>query len=363
MKKPEILLTLFLFLMGAAGSVTAQDRLNSNTEGNEASGRIEITPLFEFKDGSTGVLNEGEATLFKIAGPGPFDTIRVMQIENDKIVFDDLESGAYIVHVSPAPGYIAIKDPGTEDMDSVRLIPTFFKNAIDWQDADTLQLTDIISDTIWMQRATKQAMTGEAVVMVSVEFHNPDTKSKVSGAGCTLRRKETTGGGRSSEQEYVLFSYKETDDNGEVFFEGIPSGWYKLNIHIPGIPLDPNAFQEFEISESDGVNRYDFFAFAKDDIITIGRILATATDDLRHPRVYPNPAGEEIIVDFGRPAGKNIKVRLLDLTGKVITEKTLMAGGGKKSKIRTNGLNGVYILEILDETEDISGRLKVVVRN
>lgn len=59
--------------------------------------------------------------------------------------------------------------------------------------------------------------------------------------------------------------------------------------------------------------------------------------------VHPNPTTSEVKVELSAPAA-NVKARILDLTGKVVSEKTFQHSG--EFKLLVEGAPGVYILEI-----------------
>ncbi len=86
-------------------------------------------------------------------------------------------------------------------------------------------------------------------------------------------RRFVRSGRLDQEDVWELVAYLETDDNGEVNFGQMPSGKYRLNIQYPGIPMDPNSFIEFDISEEEEEAGYVLSALIRENGITVEKAL------------------------------------------------------------------------------------------
>jgi hypothetical protein len=66
--------------------------------------------------------------------------------------------------------------------------------------------------------------------------------------------------------------------------------------------------------------------------------------------IFPNPAQNEVNIDFTLSSNKTVEVRVFDITGKLVTTNTFEGTEGlNKNVLDISGLNkGIYILECND---------------
>lgn len=67
--------------------------------------------------------------------------------------------------------------------------------------------------------------------------------------------------------------------------------------------------------------------------------------------IYPNPANEMITVSFMEENSTELKIELMDLTGKIVIEKNLIAGTGENSiRFMTDDIEaGAYFIRLISE--------------
>lgn len=351
-------------------SAAPEVTLESHIQEVLAVGNIEFFPAFEFSDGSQGFVDQGRSRLFKIK-EGPFDTTETVDIDNERIFFEEVVLGNYLLNVRTEPTYSIIKDLGGGEADTVQFIPTYFTSEIDWVEADTLRLRDFLSDTLSMQRIPIPPDDGEGEIALTLESDFPDEESgriesrrRVKKAGCSLRRRTTGGGGRPAEDEFVLIAYKETDDNGEVNFGLLPDGFYRLNIQYPGVPMDPNSFVEFEINADGGLGGYELAATVTTDGIIVEQVLGFTTDYFKDLNVYPVPADDQISITYKRLRAHDIRVRLANLNGQTLHQQLLPKGSDQNLKLDVSNIKGgIYLLYFQDEKQKNIAVYKIVVKH
>ncbi|MBN2698491.1 MAG: T9SS type A sorting domain-containing protein [Bacteroidales bacterium] len=89
----------------------------------------------------------------------------------------------------------------------------------------------------------------------------------------------------------------------------------------------------------------------------------TAIED--HPgaslRVYPNPAGEHLWVEYYCRGGESITIRLIELRGRVVEQQILEGDGMQRVSFGTSGLSpGIYMLTVCGKQWNVSRRVVIV---
>ncbi|MFY0687876.1 MAG: hypothetical protein JXQ90_11955 [Cyclobacteriaceae bacterium] len=337
---------------------------------------INFTPTYQDIDNVSAVLDEGEAYLFKINAPGvPYDSAGSMLIADNGINFKDVVLDNYLMFVRTDTLLLKEKNGIT---DSVKLLPTYYSNTIDWAEADTLFLRDFIDDTLKMQQQPKLlterdgdgqiGLVVESLLDEEVTNGRIESRRRVKKAGCSLRRRTTGGGGRLDEEEWELVAYKETDDNGEVNFGNLPDGFYRLNIQYPGVPMDPNSFVEFEISDEEEGDGYELAATISTDgiVVEVVEELGIYRNYFKNLSVYPNAADQYLIVAYDRLNAGSVQVRLLNLEGKEVLNQKLSKGDRQELRLDvTDIVGGIYLLYFYDPTKEDTtiSTVKVIIRH
>jgi hypothetical protein len=343
--------------------------LKSNTQQVVAVADIEYFPGFKYADGVPDILDKGQSLLFRITDTGPYDTVGIVPIRNEAVLFESVVLGNYLLLVETEDDYFMSKEfnytADSISIDTVEFIPSYYISALEWDSANVLMLRDYISDTLDLLRIPPPLTPddGDGIIGLFVESDfddDPsgrlDTRRRVKKAGCSLRRRTRSGGGRTDEEEeWLLIAYKETDDNGEVNFGNLPEGSYRLNIQYPGIPMDESTFVQFEISSEEEEDGYELAA-----IVTTEGIAVEVVEELGFYRkyfkeltVYPNPANDFINISYKRLNAKNVRVDLIDLQGKVVKSQLISKGIHRTIQIEVHDLMpGLYMIYFYDPEAD-----------
>ncbi|HEY9814779.1 MAG TPA: T9SS type A sorting domain-containing protein, partial [Candidatus Obscuribacterales bacterium] len=344
---------------------------------------IEYFPAFTYADGVRGLLEEGEGILLKIREQGPYDTVAVVQVANNAVLFENQLLGDYLLKVDTEDDFRQYKEysysADSIGIDTVEFIPTHYISALEWDSAQVLQLRDYISDTLEMLRIPPPLLPiagNDGIIEMTVESDLLDdnglrleARRRVRKAGCSLRKNQRVGGGRTeNEEEWELIAYKETDDDGNVDFGFLPNGLYRINIQYPGVPMDPNSFIEFEISEDEEEDGYVLAATIFEDGIQVGVVeeLGYLIEYFKELNVYPNPADTQIEIDYLKLNSKDVSYELLDMSGHVIRAGKLEKGHRQSTTLSTAEVrDGLYLLRFFDRTANGKHLItyKVIIRH
>jgi Leucine-rich repeat (LRR) protein len=336
-----------------------------------AYGDIEFFPGFSYADGERDLVEEGVSLLLKIVPNGPYDTTNLVSITDEKIFFPKVVLGDYLLAARAADNYLKLKDISTSEgiiTDSVQFIPTYYLSELEWDSAQVLELRDFISDTLEMLRIPPPLLPsdGDGILDMVVETNFDDgtgrieARRRVQKAGCSLRKRTVSGGGKTeADDEWELIAYQETNDEGEVNFGFLPNGTYRINIQYPGIPMDPDSFIEFEISEEEEEDGYELAATVFEDGIQVEVVeeLGWVIDYFKELNVFPNPADDKLSITYQKLNNKNVMYQLTNLSGQVVREGEMVKGHRQAVEIDTEEVeNGLYILRFYDKT-DVSKHL------
>ncbi|MBV6648029.1 MAG: leucine-rich repeat domain-containing protein, partial [Cyclobacteriaceae bacterium] len=319
---------------------------------------ISFTPIYQDLDANDARLDEGEAVLLGITEPGqPYDSLPVISIGPEDIVFEDIRLGDYLFAIRTDSLFLrTLSDNRT---DSVRLLPTYFESTPFWEEADVLALRTDIDDTIDMQQRPRPLPAipdgGEVGLTLESDFAEETTgraeaRRRVRRAGCSLSKRRSSG--RPEEDIYDLFAYKETDDQGRVTFENLPADRYRLNIQYPGIPMDSTSFVEFDVGDGGVENN----TLELEALVTEAGIAVELIEELGFYRqyfkdlsVYPNPTSERLQVHYSKLMSDDVMMRLMDRSGKTILEEKVEKGLNQTFEVDVSDvIGGIYILNFYD---------------
>ncbi len=319
-----------------------------------------FSPTYRDATGSTVSLGEGEGYLLKVKQGAAYDTLDTQEVTAAGLLFEDVVLGDYVVAVRTDT--LLIRGSGGM-IDSVRLLPTYFQNALFWEEATVLEVRDAVEEELKMERRPVNVEVGQNQVLLMVESDFADlsgeegkmlTRRKVKRAGCSLRRRRRATGGRgfNEQDEYELIAYRETDDNGQVTFGELPDGYYRLNIEYPGIPMDPNSFIEFEIGEG-GLEENTLTLEATVDEVGISvelvEVLSSPRDFTVDMEIYPNPVASELFIKYSSGSAAHMTLRLVDMRGKTVLHKALQPSSNGAISLDVRALNpGMYFLSFID---------------
>ena len=275
-----------------------------------------------------------------------YDTLsRTAGLVSSVFTFEDVILGDYLCGIDPE---------NREDY-----VPTYFGDAFTWEEADTIEVrgsTDPIRIAM-TDEPDEETGPGSLDVVIEEDFGDDegsriDARRRAKKRKCGLRRKRSGGRVEQDDDEFELFAYGETDDNGQFRFGFLPEGTYRFFVEYPGIPLDASSFVEFEVGEL-GISDTEFSlnAFATEDgvEVTIERVLGLILTYFKDLSVYPNPVEDAIKIRYRHLKSSDVRAELVDLSGQVEWSKDLRTGYDGSLEVDVRELSaGIYILRFYD---------------
>lgn len=287
---------------------------------------------------SNAAAQAGDMTLFRVTQTA-FDTVHITPINSD---------GTFTFEKVVLDNYQLLGFPDT--LDHPGALPTYYKNTIFWEEADTLIVEDNINDLNITATTEPAAQNGSGLVFGYVEEEFEDesgrvqAKKRVPGAGVSVRRTERSGKGK---EDYPLAAYVFSNNEGEFNLSKLLPGEYKFNIQYPGYPMDSTSFLTLTVGEGlesiIGVQ-----ALVANGEITVEELVIThSLEETSYPvEVYPNPALDEITINFPHK-NKDRSVFVSDINGKTLVVE---ACPENHHKLGVGHLpNGFYIINIYEK--------------
>ncbi len=345
-----------------ANSLVPDLILESDPIGIYASAEMAFTILGTVGNDIDQPLQTGVTQPLRIIAPDfPFDSVAAQTIAAGKVFYEDLVLGDYLI------GFTGQRQ---------NFLPTYYKGAFLWEEADTLLLRDDFSDTVYMQQkpVPLRPGDGEGKIFGGVEADLPNEpggriqeRRKVKKAGCSVRRFRASGRGSSQEGTFELVAYVETNDNGEFTFDYLPEGTYRFNIEYPGIPMDPDSFIEIEIG-GDGfdANNFKLDVFVAEGGIGVERVSALAiySQYFWGLDVYPIPASDFITIRYDRLLADEVEVKMVDMRGETVITQPIRRGWDESYQIDVSQLaEGTYLLHFMDPIKGSVVAYKIYVRH
>ncbi|WP_420317119.1 FG-GAP-like repeat-containing protein [Ekhidna sp.] len=276
-----------------------------------------------------------------------FDTLAVASNQPSAFTFNDVILGDYLISI---------------DSDPEKYIPTYYADAFEWVEADTVLFREDTAFQVSMTLIPGELDpndVGTLEVLIEEDFGDEnariDARRRAAKRKCGLRRKRSGGRTGQDDDEFELIAYGETDENGEFKFGFLPEGLYRFFVEYPGIPLDESSFVEFEIGE-EGISDTDFklTAFATEDGIEVNieRVLGLIFKYFKNLEVYPNPTTDVLKLSYRHLTDKKVGAQLVDLAGNVLWTQDIRSGYDGYEEIDVSGYKeGVYILHIFDKED------------
>lgn len=322
-----------------------------------------------FADNQGTLLDDGQIKIYRIVNDGPFVLSDSAFINTD---------GTYEIKDLVLGDFILRSDPNTEVWDDV--IQTYYVSTDDWINADTLVVRSVI-DNIDIQMVFKPVyvqdpLGGTINGLVETDFDTTgvdeeasriDARRKVKKAGCSLRRRTRSGGGRGEqeEDEFVLYAYVESDDNGQFTFPEIEEGVYRLNIQYPGVPMDETSAIEFTIGGDVQEQVFQVTATVTEDGIVVEseEILSVKKPYIKDVLVYPNPTSGPFAAEYiiNRRI-KDLSIQLRTLQGSLIYgQQANIRMGAYRAEMDLSRLPaGIYFLSFSDQAGSFNHQVKLI---
>jgi hypothetical protein len=282
---------------------------------------------------------KGSLTLFRVM-PTAYDTIGSVQVQEDgsyafeKVVLDDYQLLGF-----------------ADTLTYSRALPTYYKNTIFWEEADTLSVENDISDLNIISVLEPAPALGRGSISGYLEEDDGTGRlskiqraRRVSGAGVSVRRVENTGRGKA--EILTLVAYVFTDENGEFVLPNLPTGEYRLNIQYPGYPMDESSFITIPIGTA-LQSQVSVEAMVQNGKINVRKRVITGVAETGNyaVQVYPNPAVDFIHLRFEGAAERMIS--LTDLHGRAV-----VSTGAQEAEAVVNvqrAGKGIYLLVVKEE--------------
>ncbi len=237
--------------------------------------------------------------------------------------FPEVLFGDYLLAVEST---IPVSDGNNNQNPNATYVPTFYGDGLAG-DADILTLQSDSSILITMVEFPDEEPPGEGSLGGTIEEDFGDEEARVNTRRrakrrkCGLRRRRT--GGRQDD-EFELFAYGETNDQGEFEFGFLPQGVYRFFVEYPGIALDPEAEVQFTVGEA-GISDDTFVlaVFASPEGIEIEFVLGLTRDYFTDFRIYPNPTADILNIEYSKIKVDQVFMEVISLDGQVLYKKEL----------------------------------------
>lgn len=280
---------------------------------------------------------QGELTLYRVQ-PGAFEPMVTIPVEPDgtytfqEILLDDYQIRGF-----------------ADTLLYTRVLPTYYKNTIFWEEADTLVLVDNVDTLDILSQLEPGPPSGKGSISGYLQEDDgtgrvldPEKNKRVAKAGVSARRVERTG--RTKEEILTLVTYVFTNENGEFTLPNLPEGEYRLNFQYPGYPMDYTSYTTITIGTA-FESQVMVEANVLNGMINVRKLVITGLYEAEnyHAEVYPNPAVSYIRLKFAG-AVKGRAVTLTDMQGKTVD--TVSADERDVTVDLHHFRKGLYILKV-----------------
>lgn len=319
-----------------------------------------------FADDQETLLTSGQVDIYRIFD-GPFELSDSATISsNGEYLIEDVVLGDFVLLVK-------------NDVDGFPdVVQTYYVSTEDWLNADTLmvrtKLEDIDIDMVFKPTPTADPNGADFEGTLYTELPPADTvideesrvaaRRTVKRAGCSMRR-FTSKGRDEEEDEYVLYAYVESDDEGRFNFDDVAEGKYQLNIQYPGVPMDPSSVIEFEVGGDKENQLFSIEAVITEDGIVVDskEVLSSEKPYIKDVLLYPNPTEGQLVADFlVYRKLRDLKLVVIDMRGVVVLKQELDAAMGvQRAEIDLSPYeSGIYFMVFTDDANTFRKQVKVI---
>lgn len=284
----------------------------------------------------------GQVTLFRITDSA-YDTLAPTDVTAngtfyfDQVVLDDYQLLGFadtLVHHN--------------------VLPTWYSNALLWEEADTLRLEDHVDALTIVSYNEPTPSSGIGIIDGFLEEDDvtesgvgrSQALKRIQGAAVVARRVESAG--RGEDEILTLVAYVFTDENGEFRIDQLPQGTYRLNIQYPGYPMDETSFTSITIGSS-LESHVSVAARVEEGKINVKKVIITgiAPDERHTIDVWPNPAADRLQMKFAS-ADPGRTLVIVDLNGREVLTQTA-PGTHAEMEIAHIG-HGMYLIHVKEST-------------
>ena len=282
----------------------------------------------------------GELTLFRVQ-PGAFEPVQTIAVQADgaytfpEVLLDDYQIRGF-----------------ADTLVHERSIPTYYKNTIFWEEADTLRLENNIDTLDIISNVEPGPPSGRG--SISGYLQEDDGTGRIDGveknrriarAGVSARRVQRTG--RTKGEVLTLVAYVFTNDEGEFSLPNLPTGEYRINFQYPGYPMDETSYTTITIGTA-LESQVSVEANVVDGKINVRKLIITGLYEAEnyHAEVFPNPAVEYVQLKFAGLMSSRV-INISNLQGQL-----LYSGDAHEKEMVVNVSHlpkGIYLLNILEQ--------------
>lgn len=282
---------------------------------------------------------KGQLTLYKVQ-PGAFEVVQQIPPQPDgsyrfeKVILDDYQIRGFADTTLYA-----------------RALPTYYRNTLFWEEADTLFLENNIDSLDIASQLEPDPASGKGSISGILQqddatgrIHDPQKNKRIAQAGVSARRVERTG--RTKGEVLILVAYVFTNDDGEFNLPKLPEGEYRLNFQYPGYPMDETSYTTVTIGKA-----FDSQVMVEANVVNgkikVSKLVITGTYEAAgyHADVYPNPAADHITLRFPS-AARGRAITLMDLQGREL--KSVDAEKAESVISIKDFHKGLYVLDVFE---------------
>lgn len=294
---------------------------------------------------------QGELTLYRVQ-PGAFTRVGSVPVLNDgsylfeKILLDDYQIRGF-----------------ADTLAYARALPTYYKNTIFWEEADTVFLDNNINNLDIVSQLEPAPSSGRGSISGYLQeddgngrVKDPEKNKRIKNAGVSARRVESTG--RTKEEILTLVAYVFTNEAGEFTLPNLPTGKYRINFQYPGYPMDETSFTTITIGTA-----FESQVLVEANVlngkINVRKLIITGLYQAEnyHAEIYPNPTADFIRLKFGADFKGRI-ITLSDRSGKMV--HSVSADHTDVSVNVQTFRKGIYILQIKENGTNVK-ILKIII--
>ena len=252
-------------------------------------------------------LYPGELTLYRLnnnAAATPVSTI--VPRDDGSYVFHDIPPGNYLMYL------VSEYYPNT--------IGTYYKDAVFWNEADTLSLDgDTLSNINLTLLELIAQLDGQDTLMGNVSYGIIDGgKSITSVTGEPVKKVKVILIKKDKASDNNIVAWVYTDDQGNFVFENVPDGTYTLIVDIPGLPM---ASTYTVTVKGNNITGLDFIVTGKEILIAIPIGISPAAAPVEKIKIWPVPTTGTVSLQTGKMTGGTLT--LLNLQGEVLMTHTI----------------------------------------
>lgn len=282
----------------------------------------------------------GELTLFRVQ-TGAFLPVQTISVQADgvytfpKVVLDDYQIRGF-----------------ADTLVHERSLPTYYKNTLFWEEADTLRLENTIDTLNIISQVEPGPPSGRGSISGYLQeddgtgrIEGIEKNRRVAQAGVSARRVQRTG--RTKGEILTLVAYVFTNESGEFSLPNLPEGEYRINFQYPGYPMDETSYTTVTIGTA-LESQVSVEANVLNGKINVRKLIITGVYEAGnyHAEVFPNPAVDYVHLKF---AGE-VDSRLINISN--LQGQLLHAGEARDKETMVNVSHlpqGIYLLNISEQ--------------